>query len=193
MASCFEGQQLQGIPPSLKFHGGWKKWRLTVGGTQHNFDNREDAVAASRLVQEMGQTLQSVAMKELGKELSAAGFKTPRKKDEAIQSALRLRYKHGEMACTCCSKVRGSFPYQVPTLIFRFLKDSHLSDSNTDINVIVLRKVCGRHFLFDLVSVYVYLLLGRVLGLRYSWRQASPSKKKQDCRVWRVRIGVGQR
>ena len=107
---CEMAKFMQGVPPILKFHGGWKKWRLDVGGSVHTFDSKELAMSATHGVQELQSTLAQQGMKELTDELKSAHHKAPRRKDEAVLAVLRLRYKAGDTTCSCCSEPK--YPQQ---------------------------------------------------------------------------------
>ena len=103
MKACYQSRFLQGLPTSLKYHSGWKKWKLDIGDQIHTFSSREDALMAHKLVLEIEEKSSIKTVKQLNAELSAAGIKPERTKDKAVQAAVRLGFRQNDtLVCTCC-------------------------------------------------------------------------------------------
>ena len=104
MKACYQSRFLQGLPASLKYHSGWKKWKLDIGDQIHTFSSREDALMAHKLVLEHEEKSSTKTVKQLNAELSAAGIKPERTKDKAVQAAVRLGFRQNDtVVCTCCA------------------------------------------------------------------------------------------
>jgi len=108
---------IQGIPDTIKYHGGWKRWNVNISGSSHSFDAKGDAVSVARWQVQERRKLESIAKKNLSPELQAAGLKLPRSKDEAVESVIRLRYKALPQRCQCCLPAKAHST-QIEPLIF---------------------------------------------------------------------------
>ena len=97
-----EQQTLLGIPDTLKFHGGWKKWKLSVSDSIHTFQSKDQALDAAAWFQVTECHLQQKQFKTLADEVKTVGQKAPRNKKDAIAAVLRIRYKKDPMGCVCC-------------------------------------------------------------------------------------------
>ena len=106
-------QTLLGIPDNLKFHGGWRKWRLAVCDSSHTFESKDQALDAAAWFQITECHLQQKPFKTLADEVKKIGLKAPRNKKDAVSAVLRIRYKKEPMGCICCvfhkarAKTRG--------------------------------------------------------------------------------------
>lgn len=96
-------REMAGVPDSLKFHAGYKKWRFDIGGTWHTFSSKNDALLKVQWTAETKRTLDILTVKVMQKELSDAGQRAPRTKPDVMNSVLRLRYKLSPRTCTCCT------------------------------------------------------------------------------------------
>lgn len=97
-----EQQTLLGIPDTLKFHGGWKKWKLAVCDSIHTFQSKDQALDAAAWFQVTEAHLQQKPFKTLADEVKTVGQKGPRTKKDAVAAVLRIRYKKDPMGCMCC-------------------------------------------------------------------------------------------
>ena len=104
----------QGIPESLKFHGGWKKWRLEVCGIAHTFESREVGVQAALWIRDAQKELEGASRKVLQSHLQAAGVKVPRTKDDMATALIRFRYKAKDFGCICCQEAREDVELESP-------------------------------------------------------------------------------
>lgn len=100
-------QDKLGIPPIVKYHGGWKKWKVDIGGNQHTFSDKEAALDAAAWVQVWEIKLDQTKMAQLNAELKEAGQKTTRSKKDSMMAVLRHRYKSASMGCTCCFSAKA--------------------------------------------------------------------------------------
>ena len=103
---CFQcrasQQTLLGIPDTLKFHRGWKKWKLAVSDSIHTFQSKDQALDAAAWFQVTECHLQQKQFKTLADEVKTVGQKAPRNKKDAVAAVLRIRYKKDPMGCICC-------------------------------------------------------------------------------------------
>ena len=95
--------ECQGLPPTLKFHSGWKKWRYPIGGQDHKFLSKEDALEVHEWKVKEMESLSYMTCKTMQGELKEASLKAPAKKYDAAEALLRLRYRKGPLAgkCSC--------------------------------------------------------------------------------------------
>lgn len=42
LAHYADEPHFQGIPPHVKYHSGWKSWRVDLAGTFHRFKSKEE-------------------------------------------------------------------------------------------------------------------------------------------------------
>ena len=96
------------MPKELRFHNGWKKWRLEVGETTHSFIDKSQARAAATWLQQCKHQLELESGKALQEELKVAGVPRKRNKEDLVKSILRLRYKAENRGCICCSGLQTS-------------------------------------------------------------------------------------
>lgn len=111
---AIEQQEMLGIPAQLKYHGGWKKWRLEVGETTHSFLDKTQALQVSKWVGECMVRLESSSNHSLTAELKEAGLKAKRSKQDLVKAVLRLRYKAASHPCICCTGVKAGIPLYKP-------------------------------------------------------------------------------
>ena len=78
--AAIKQRDMQGIPEIVKYHGGWKKWKLEVFGQNHTYDSREAVLKAASFVLETQKTAETESYKALSHELKEAGLKAARKK-----------------------------------------------------------------------------------------------------------------
>lgn len=96
-------RNMAGVPDTLKYHSGYKKWRYEIGGTWHTFASKEDALMTVQWTADTKRKLDSLTVKVMQQELSDAGQKSPRLKPDVLQAMLRLRYKLHPRTCICCT------------------------------------------------------------------------------------------
>lgn len=102
-------REMLGIPESLKYHKGHKRWKLEVGEAVHSFENKIEAIQVCQWLSKTKRSLELLTGKVLLEELKAAGLKVgsgqSRSKPALVESVLRLRYKQkGDHLCACCVK-----------------------------------------------------------------------------------------
>lgn len=61
---CLQQQDMLGVPDCLRYHQGWKKWRLDVGGSTHSFREKANAMEAARWSIETRNALQVKTAKD---------------------------------------------------------------------------------------------------------------------------------
>ncbi|CAK9060774.1 unnamed protein product, partial [Durusdinium trenchii] len=108
IARALRDRDLLGMPKELRFHNGWKKWRLEVGETTHSFTDKSQARAAATWLQQCKHQLELESGKALQEELKVAGVPRKRNKEDLVKSILRLRYKAENRGCICCSGLQTS-------------------------------------------------------------------------------------
>ena len=92
-----------GLPETLKFHAGWQRWRLDIGGQSHTFVSKEDALEAHRVVTNARQGFNTKTVKDLNVILTNAGVKAERTKPKAIEAVVRHSFRTSGIPCHCCS------------------------------------------------------------------------------------------
>ena len=102
--AAIKQRDMQGIPEIVKYHGGWKKWKLEVFGQNHTYDSREAVLKAASFVLETQKTAETESYKALSHELKEAGLKAARKKVDLVEAIVRLRYKEKWKKCLCCQE-----------------------------------------------------------------------------------------
>lgn len=66
------------------------------------FLNAQDALALSKWMADTEKVLQKLSFAVLKNELSTAGLKASRKKEDAVQALLRKRFRESGSKCLCC-------------------------------------------------------------------------------------------
>lgn len=104
IASGLEAAQTQGLPPSLKYHKGWKKWVLPVGSIDHKFSEKETALEIHLWSLKQLDELNRMTCKAMKDELQTSMMKIPTKKDDLVLAVLRHRYRVSSVGslCECC-------------------------------------------------------------------------------------------
>lgn len=100
--------QSQGLPSGTKYHSGWKKWILDIGGQPHRFSSKEEVLEANGWrVKEM-ETISAYNCKYMKGILNSVGLKASPKKETLQEAILRLRYRERtEKFCLCCAREAG--------------------------------------------------------------------------------------
>ena len=101
--TCISQRDMLGIPDTVRYHGGWKKWRVSLGGTHHAFDDKKQAVQVAFEFLKVRNHLEFRSVKLLSEEVKEAGQKASRKKEELIEAVVRIRYKKNPPLCSCCT------------------------------------------------------------------------------------------
>lgn len=100
--------QSQGLPAGAKYHSGWKKWILDIGGQQHKFSSKEHVLETNIWRVTEIEAISGYNCKEMKGILTTAGVKAPAKKDSLQAGLLRLRYRERtEKVCICCAHQAG--------------------------------------------------------------------------------------
>ncbi|CAK9086423.1 unnamed protein product [Durusdinium trenchii] len=105
LSQAISDQDMLGVPEQLKFHGGWKKWRLEVGQSTHSFaaNDKAAAVAAAMWAKSCLAHLDCLPSKALLAETKESGMAAKRNKSSQIEAVLHLRYRAQKFACICCA------------------------------------------------------------------------------------------
>lgn len=100
---AIRNRELLGVPESLKYHHGYKKWKLDIGGAAHYFAEKDTAVMAADWTAKTKRELEPRNGKDLKQELTKGGQKSPRLKSDMVEAVVRFRFKHGSLKCSCCT------------------------------------------------------------------------------------------
>lgn len=93
----------QGLPPGLKFHSGWQKWKLSFAGDMHKFKEKQHAMNVHEWTMKETSKISLMSCADMKTELKSTMSKIPKKKDDMGQAVLRLRYrKLPNPLCICC-------------------------------------------------------------------------------------------
>ena len=90
IAKCVGVAHIQGIPPSMKYHGGWKKWLISVGGQNHQFLAKEQALDVHRWLVDVNHSLSQKSCAVMKEQLDCKISSGKRRAD--IVEALRLDF-----------------------------------------------------------------------------------------------------
>ncbi len=107
MQKSLQDQWILGVPPTVRYHGGWKKWRLDAGGSTHSFLEKDIVLKAAAWAADKKAKLQVLHVKELSQKVKNAGLKVPRQKEELVEINLRLAYKSQDFPCVCCHPLKA--------------------------------------------------------------------------------------
>ena len=105
MAKCTEASHTQGIPPSMKYHGGWKKWILAIGGQNHQFLTKEQALDVHRWMVDVNHSLTQKSVAAMKEQLDSK-IGSGKRRAEVVEALVRQLYRATEFSCVCCKAHR---------------------------------------------------------------------------------------
>jgi len=105
MAKCAEASHTQGIPPSMKYHGGWKKWILAIGGQNHQFLTKEQALDVHRWLVDVNHSLTQKSVAAMKEQLDSK-IGSGKRRAEVVEALVRQLYRATEFSCVCCKAHR---------------------------------------------------------------------------------------
>ena len=101
-----EAAQTQGLPSTLKFHKGWKRWILPVGSIDHKFLEKDTALDVHFWSLKQMDEINRMTCKSMKDELQTSMMKIPTKKADLALALLRHRYRASSLvlasSCECC-------------------------------------------------------------------------------------------